>query len=39
MQNKAFSKLLEQLKSLTPFQKEKLQSSLHKTDFPWFHLS
>ena len=28
MKNRAFSKLLEQLKILTPFQKEKLQSSL-----------
>ena len=28
MRNKAFAQLLEQLKSLTPFQKEKLQSSL-----------
>jgi len=31
MHNKAFSKLLEQLKNLTPSQKEKLQSNLHKS--------
>ena len=29
MHNKTFSKLLNQLKSLTPSQKEKLQSTLH----------
>ena len=28
MKNRAFSRLLKQLKILTPFQKEKLQSSL-----------
>ncbi len=32
MQNKAFSKLLDQLKKLTPSQKEKLQFTLHHTD-------
>jgi len=32
MQNKAFTKLLKQLKILTPLQKEKLQSTLHHTD-------
>jgi transposase-like protein len=31
MHNKAFSKLLEQLKILTPSQKDKLQSTLHKS--------
>jgi transposase-like protein len=31
MHNKAFSKLLEQLKNLTPAQKDKLQSTLQKT--------
>ena len=29
MHNKAFSKLLEQLKNLTPSQKDKLESNLH----------
>ncbi len=32
MQNKTFSKLLDQLKELTPSQKEKLQSTLHHAD-------
>ena len=32
MQNKAFSRLLDQLKKLTPSQKDKLQSTLHHTD-------
>ena len=32
MHNKTFSKLLDQLKKLTPSQKEKLQSTLHYTD-------
>ena len=32
MQSKAFSKLLKQLKSLTPSQKEKLESSLHESN-------
>ena len=32
MQNKTFSRLLDQLKTLTPSQKEKLQSTLHHTD-------
>ncbi len=32
MQTKAFIKLLEQLKKLTPSQKEKLQSTLHHTN-------
>ena len=32
MHNKTFSKLLDQLKKLTPSQKEKLQSTLHHTD-------
>ena len=31
MHNKAFSKLLEQLKKLTPSQKDRLQSTLHKS--------
>ena len=32
MHNKTFSKLLDQLKKLTPSQKEKLQSTLHHAD-------
>lgn len=32
MRNSTFSKLLQQLKSLTPFQKERVEETLHHTD-------
>ena len=32
MRNNTFSKLLQQLKSLTPFQKERVEETLHHTD-------